>query len=482
MVRYFGGLADELPPALVERIPAEATQATRLAIVLSTIQQELATRELDLLNRLCVFRFGIALEQLAAVFLRDPAAAGSLKDLSRDELGEALQVLIDLHLVHREVTGNYTVHPAVRDHFYRFFRDVAATHGAITEHLLSLTGRPGIGFPEAKESLDLLEELLHHALKAGREDDAIDIYVTRLGGNEHLNVTLGDYARTFRILNAFARCPDSGALYHCHRAFGQYREALLSRPQNRYIQIAQGRLTQLRDDDHKLTRTVARFLQGESVELPTRLADFPLSAAHLRLFKGDLSDAEACALRESAACLFQDDQVRCQLAMGEVHRLRGRLHEAEQVFEEASRWSLRSGSHEHLCHAFLLRGRISFDRQDFFQAASSLDEALQIAKESEFELFEVLIQSELSKTRLVMGDLDRSRQASDRAVSLAADPSVRFVWGEATALRGLVDVSMAQGDTATALRALRRLLEVQRSVNDASFLRTERDLEQLTNK
>ena len=65
--------------------------------------------------------------------------------------------------------------------------------------------------------------------------EAVEIYRHRLGGNDHLNAKLGEYARTHRILRAFVECPDKSGMYHSLRAFGRFDEALEWRPQNRYI-------------------------------------------------------------------------------------------------------------------------------------------------------------------------------------------------------------------------------------------------------
>jgi hypothetical protein len=346
----------------------------------------------------------------------------------------------------------------------------------MTEHLLSLTGRPGVGLPTSKQALDLLEELLFHALKAKREEDAIDIYATRLGGNQHLNVTLGDYSRTYRVLGAFDECPDQGALYHCLRAFGNYEDALKSRPQNRYILIAQGHLTGLLSDPHEITRTVVRFLQGERVTLPDRLADFPLSAAHLHLLKGDLAGAESCVTKEIKVCLFQDDLIRCHLALGEIRRMRNQVDKAEELLDSAGQWALSSGSHEHLCHTFLLRGRIAIDRSDLVQAVLSLEEGRQIASESGFQFFEVQILTELARCAALRADKPGARQLAETAVKMASAWEMRFIWGEAAALKVLVEVS--HDDPLTTLKSLRRILEIQHMVNDMSFAKTERAIKQ----
>lgn len=467
-------------PTTVLRLKIQDTSdssVARLSSVLNLYQELLSQAELDLMSRLCVFRFGVTLESLVDIFLTNADAAGSLAGCPIEELETIVTTLTNVHLCSKEPSGKFSVHPAVRDHFYRLFRDTTEIHSAISDHLLSLSTRPGIGLPTEKQSLDLLEELIHHAIRADRMPDALEIYRYRMGGNEHLNVNLGEYTRTYRILSAFDTCPDPSGMYYCLRAFGDYDGALKWRSQNRYIKIANGNLEALRDDPNENTRRAVKFLLGESGRVPDRMADFPISAAHLHLLANSLDDAEAAANNEAKVAFYQDDKSRAELALGEIDRRRGHLTSARKRLEEAAAWVLRSGSHEHLCLLFLFRGRLDIDSGDFKGALTTLQEAKTITEESRFDLIEVEVDVEIARSLLALARPDEALSAIATAAELAS--KMRYAYGEILARKTEAEIATAMGDTPRIREALGRLIVLQRQVNDPTASRTELTLRQL---
>ena len=150
--------------------------------------------------------------------------------------------------------------------------------------------------------MSVLKRTAFHAIKADKLDEAMHVYVDRMGANDHLNVQLGEYGRTFRILKAFPSCPDPSGMYHCMRAFGRYDDALEWRPQNRYILLLTGRLSELATDQAERTSRVAWYLRGEPISLPDRLPDFPLCVAWLHLYKENLEEARLGPFRELDPC------------------------------------------------------------------------------------------------------------------------------------------------------------------------------------
>ena len=475
--RFFKGDPTEVLAMKIQ--DTSDSSVARLSSVLNLYQELLSITELDLMSRLCVFRFGVTLESLGDIFLTNTGAAGSLAGLPIAELEDIVTVLTDVHLCSKEPSGKFSVHPAVRDHFYRLFRDTTEIHGAISDHLLSLSSRPGIGLPTEKQSLDLLEELIHHAIRADRLPDALEIYRYRMGGNEHLNVHLGEYTRTYRILSAFKACPDPSGMYYCLRAFGDFEGALKWRAQNRYIRIANGHLEALRDDPNENTRRAVRFLLGESGRVPDRMADFPISAAHLHLLANSLDDAEAAATNEAKVAFYQDDKSRAEMALAEVDRRRGQVTSARRRLDDAAAWVLRAGSHEHLCLLFLFRGRLDLDAGDFKVALTTLREAKTITEESHFDLIEVEVNIEIARALQGLSRLDEAFVMITAALESAS--KMRFAYGELMARKVESDLAAATGDTQRVREALTRLVSLQRMVNDSGASRTELMLRQLNN-
>src|SRR6202035_4568293 len=129
-------------------------------------------------------------------------------------LRRVLDALVGRHLAVREADGSYSIHPAVRDYFYRVAiadRQVG-WHDLLREKMVTLIQQPGQRLPNEAATLDLVEEAIYHALRAGRADEAAWLYRDALGGMRHLAWKLGEMARGLRILRGFDSCPDRDAL------------------------------------------------------------------------------------------------------------------------------------------------------------------------------------------------------------------------------------------------------------------------------
>ncbi len=468
--RFFSGKAELCPLSGVKGDFGDE-RARHLAEVLQLFEKNLARDEHDIMSRLCVFRFGVTIDTLADVFLKSgEAVGGSLTDRSIDDIRRIADDLAGAHLLYREDGGKYSVHPAVRDHFYALFRESAQVHGAITKHLLSLSDRPGVGLPVTKAALDLLEELVYHALRSGKQEEALEIYTYRLGGNDHLNTQLGEYARTYRILQAFSEPPDAGGMYHCLRAFGDFDQALLWRPQNRYIQLARGKLVELSSDAADVTKAVARFLMGERVAPPDRTPDFPVTTASLLILLGRVDDALQKCRQEIGMSLYADDIARSRLAMVEGYLKQGQPAQAAKELESISEWVLRSGSQEHLCVFYLQTGRHARATKNVAAVESSLVEALQLAREAKFDLFAVDILVEQALAWSTAGHTVAALGAAEEALALARGPEMRYAWGEAAALAALAGCQ----SQVEASKTLKELFELQRRLGHPDAASTQK--------
>lgn len=449
LTRFFKSKASSAPRTDINPSDPDVAPA-RLGKVLQMYEEKLPEREVDLLSRLCVFRFGAELDALQSIFLGEDKASvsGSLAKATRGQLESDLADLVELHLVGKDVKGRYTIHPAVRDHFYRRFRDPSAVHQAVREHLVPLSKRPGIGLPNDKESLDLLEELVHHAIQAGSVREAAEIYMGRMGGNDHLNTRLGEYTRTYRILSAFEQCPDKSGMYHCLRAFGRFEEALRWRPNNRYILLLNGNLSLLAHDPSEITRNIARSLRGEEVRIPDRLPDSPFPASTLHLYRGDLVEADRALATEGTKSIYEDDRIRTEFAQAEMYRLRGALDLARESLNKASQWALNSASQEHLCLMHLMRAKVALEDEALETAAGAIDEGLQIARESGFTIWLIELLNERALLLLKRKDYTQAEVIAREAYDLANTPECRFAYGESRAKPLLREALLAQGKPA----------------------------------
>lgn len=122
---------------------------------------------------------------------------------SEAEFDAALDELIDrgLLLFDRE-RGRYDLHPIVRGYAYDRLADKAGVHTRLGDYFAA------VPMPEKVESLDDLApviELYHHTIRAGRYDEARDLFYARL--NAPLYYRLGAYQTFVELQNAFF--PDS---------------------------------------------------------------------------------------------------------------------------------------------------------------------------------------------------------------------------------------------------------------------------------
>ncbi len=480
LFRFFGGDAEKVFPLEEPDAHMGELQTARLSCVLKLFDRHLLREELDLMSRLCVFRFGVGMQSLESIFLNGRVdVAGSLQSIDATQLRSLVDGLVSLHLVHAEHSDRFTIHPAIRDHFYGLFRDAAIVHEAIGEHLSTLTQRPGVGLPRNKEALDLLEELVYHALKSGDSDRALEIYAYRMGGGDHLNVALGEYTRTHRILSAFKEVPDAGAMYHCLRAFGRFEEALKWRPQNRYILILNGQLTKLRDDADENTRRIARLLRGESKVVPERAPDHPICPAHLLLLIDQIEEAETVARRELTISIHQDDIVRNHLALSEVLRRKGRAEDAAAELDSVATWVIRSGSNEHLATMFLFRARQELDDGTLTEARITLEEALEITVDSKFRILEVETRVESVRYWLAKDQPDMALKQARQAAELARDEQVQYVWGEIRAVTAEAECYEALHQTDQQVVTLTSLVGLLKRVDSPAWPQVERRIQQI---
>ncbi|TMR11259.1 hypothetical protein ETD86_36355 [Nonomuraea turkmeniaca] len=419
---YLAAFCDGNPAAardLPQAAPESASpQERRLASCLMAYERALPEGEVALLSRLSVYRFAIAAGDLAAVFATasDSRVSGPLAGLAVADFQRLLQRLADLHLVLPSGGELFTVHPAVRDHFYRRFLDARLAHEAVRRRYSSLVAAPGPGLPRDDAALDVLEELIHHTLSIGRSQEAADLFLTRLGGTEHLAWALGQYGRCIRIMEQFPRCPHPGGLLWCLRALGDLEAARrLAEPGDLWWQgmlgCLEGRLNTVADllqachEDPILT--ICEVLTGraepETLGQAPHWPGLPISIADAWLAVGRPDEAAAAA-NAIPRDGWNDETARADLILAEVARRQGELGRCQARLDKTGQWVMRSGSQEHLCLLHLLRGRLAIDNGDLPRAATVLRQGIHVAQDCGFGLTHIELQLESARLALEAGD------------------------------------------------------------------------------
>ncbi len=368
-------------------------------------------------------------------------AGGPLSALDSGSLSQVLEGLIGRHLVLREGDGSLSVHPAVRDYFGQLATasERGFWHHLIGEQLIRLVQRPGLRLPTDQASLDLVEEAITHALHSGESAKALNLYEHVLGGHRHLAWKLGEMARGLRIIRKFSPCPDRWALGWYLRALGEMEKAF---GQNNFsffradIRLLQGRLTQVEAEGDPARAAIAEFLMGRTTKLPSIPLGCAIPRAQLLLYLGRtgearLSESQPEQVYEMIG--WADDKAHCELYRAETASLIGDETACRQALDAAARWSLHSGSVEHLCLYHLVRSRL-LKRAGKTQAAwLAANEGLHIARQSGLGLY--LVELLCSRAELL---LDRSQAVeaegpAREALRFASMVDCQFLWGAAQA-------------------------------------------------
>lgn len=167
---------------------------------------------LALLERVCMFRYGVTAGTLTSIFTwdgKEEIAGTELAQLDESGVRSKLAVLAELKLVvvRRGERGElYGVHPAVRDCVLQNLDEETARRGhqAASEELEASLGDLPDARPHDPTTLDLLEEIVFHVLSASRAEEAWDIYWNRIREYQDLGHRTGTHQRGERICRAFA--------------------------------------------------------------------------------------------------------------------------------------------------------------------------------------------------------------------------------------------------------------------------------------
>lgn len=496
-------------------IDSTELQERRLARVLHAYDKALSPAEHALLSRLSIFRFGTTLQRLQTIFSGSETRdiAGPLAGLPGTEFKKMMQHLVRLHLALEMHGGEYTAHPAVLDHFYRAFVDPRMLHRAVRRHFSLLVDKPGTDLPTSVATIELLEELVHHTLRAGDVKEASEIYHLRLGGYQHLAWNQGQYSRCIRVLTEFPRCPDPAGLVWCYRALGDLDAAEKAVDSDDewwlgMIASLRGRFAEavriLTNEQQDALRLIACFMSGsataDSLERAPIWPGLPVTLVDCYLMADRVLEAKQCLDRTRRqlpqAETWNDEVARLDVLQAEVERRSGNRSTCRALLEKATQWITRSGSQEHLCALHLGKARLAIDEHSFDLARTAVEEGLHIADSCGlgFYMAELrIVQAELlidtgahaealdSATTARNGILRTTREAPQRCdadlptllVAGADHPRCQNVW--ATSKAGLLQARalLSLGKPLDAAAVLKSILGLQQRIHHPHLAGTE---------
>jgi tetratricopeptide (TPR) repeat protein len=208
--------ASELPPLGTTLGDAYAEyQAYRLSRIFSFYQLHLPPNELRVLETLCVFRVPVPLTSIIQIFASDekgePRAVPQMNEVTIRSVLSQLRSRRLISFYGNKERTTCSVHPAIRDHFYRAMGPASTEiHAAVGAHLIALAERPSRErYALDSFSLDIVEEFIYHTIRSGDVQRALQFYNRSLGGYTHLAWRLADYQRGLRITSLFV---DAGGI------------------------------------------------------------------------------------------------------------------------------------------------------------------------------------------------------------------------------------------------------------------------------
>lgn len=419
----------DLDPHLNPADRAIAEQERRFIRLAERYEEVLAESDpaaLALLQRVCLFRLGIDVDTVAAIFTgrgKSKISGRALSKLKKSGVRSKLKLLASMGLVEASATRAdepeertvYTIHPAVRDGFRSSLdRETAlASHDAAREGLEASLGEQPAGeeYPSDTETLDLLEEIIYHTLSSFHVGKAWEIYKSRIGRHINLGWRLGQFDRGERICRAFEIftvigllderdwrrqfgffLTHLGDLTHAGAVFSgipDYVNLASGFPNRASVSIVRGHLmgvdsfvqasSAVNEEGREAYRGHISALQGQvEAALGFFVAAVPkddefLSGDSGIWHCGFLSRLDRALTARRLTELHRDESLKlygpadmyvpmCRLLLAELSLRRGDAEDAADELQQACDWALARDAKEVLCWSALFRGRLELAR------------------------------------------------------------------------------------------------------------------------
>lgn len=190
----------------------EVDKERRLTRMLDFAYASLPRAEQTLLSQLAAFRSPLKWDALRDIFVTAetqraqsnegvfsvPSAVKSERPYAERELAAAIADLVERGLyMHDDKTDTYDLHPVIRRYCYDRLADKPQTHARFRDYFTAFSP------PQKIQTLADLQptiELYHHTVRAGRYDEACDLFCDRLATPLHFQ--LGAYQLRIELLRA----------------------------------------------------------------------------------------------------------------------------------------------------------------------------------------------------------------------------------------------------------------------------------------
>lgn len=425
--RFYDGDSDKFTEIDNFSIRGSTSQARRLASIFKKYEELIPKFEKEVLGIICIFRVGVGIQLIIDVYKQFHKQNDN--NLNFD-IVEAVYSLVDYHLVLKDSFNNFTVHPAIRDHFYKIFTNQKQMHQFAYQSILTLTERPDSRIDtHSIEMLNNYEELIYHLLKSGDIENAKNIYFHRVGGYSVLADILGEFLRGYRILSQFPEIID-------YDGWLKYRQGIGDMPTEKELKEISKNLKgtphsydtallyagKLIEADKKQV-SAASFLIGKQVN--TIYGTHDAAPKFSAYFFSNTYDNINDRYGNKAVKLF---------LYAEINRKNKLYKDAEIFLRHGETLILGSGSQPHLCIMHLVKSRFYIDTKHYKEAYSNLFEGLEIARNSKFRVFEIDLMIEQARYYLEIESYNDCLEISNNAFLLSVNEDIKYVWGGGYAL------------------------------------------------
>lgn len=167
--------------------------------VLQVAYEALAPKPRDLLSRLAAFRSPVSYETLSAITIQTLQERPDGKIENEEQLEQALEELRERGLLFSDAEARrYDLHPVVRQYAYDRLADKAAIHTQLRDYF-STVPMPEDDKIQTLEDLTPVIELYHHTVRAGKFDEAVELFGDRLV--QSLYFRFGAYQLIIKLLH-----------------------------------------------------------------------------------------------------------------------------------------------------------------------------------------------------------------------------------------------------------------------------------------
>lgn len=165
--------------------------------------------------------------------------------------------------------------------------------------------------------------------------------------------------------------------------------------------------------------------------------------------------------------------VYAELALTDVHRLKGEYELALHNLQHPLEWAAQTGQKETYCWAHLSLARLRHAQNQLAGAENVLDEAYKAATAHGFKLYEIDCLVTAGWIGLSRQDLVTAEKNAETALTLVSDPDMAYAWGHGNALHLMGEVLFRKDEVKKAQQFLTGAAKLRERIEDPRLANTQ---------